>query len=75
MQFKPPFFFLGLIPVLTSANPMPVKSTAFGADTDSEGLSKRAVPTCSINYIPACCNMVTWISYPSISPGASYGCK
>ncbi|KAF8416889.1 hypothetical protein EV426DRAFT_625186 [Tirmania nivea] len=72
MQFKLPLLLVGLIPALTSASPMPVTSSATGAD--SEALNKRALPTCSLNYIPACCTYVTWTSYPYVKPGLSSGC-
>ncbi|KAF8436670.1 hypothetical protein BGX38DRAFT_1214211 [Terfezia claveryi] len=72
MQFKLPLILLGLIPALTTANPMPVTTSALG--TDSEALNKRALPDCSLNYIPACCTFVTWTSYPYTSPGLSSGC-
>ena len=73
MQFKLPLILLGLIPTLTFASPMPVTSSATGADP--EALTKRALPTCSLNYTPACCNLVTWTSWPYIVPGKSWGCK
>ncbi|PPQ89809.1 hypothetical protein CVT25_007414 [Psilocybe cyanescens] len=50
---------LGVVASLANANPVPE-------------LEKRI--TCSLNYIPACCNFMEWQSWPSVVPGLSLGC-
>ncbi|PPQ80741.1 hypothetical protein CVT25_001861 [Psilocybe cyanescens] len=50
---------LGLVASMASANPIPE-------------LEQRT--TCSINYVPACCSYIQYVSWPNVVPGNSGGC-